>query len=118
MLLELLALDCFNGNSLAEELGVHFKVLSRRKKDGAFTRANFIAVRRLHELHVLGKADGVIASDETYNRIVDAAVARYRDALREQITLKFGNKFKAATISRIHRIIDGTKIPKAEQHDA
>ena len=46
--LELLALPMFNGNRLAAALNVDYRVLSRHKKDGAFSKVNFLNLAELH----------------------------------------------------------------------
>ncbi len=108
MLCELLALPKFNGNKLAEKLQVNYHVLSRHKKDGAFSKANFLRLKELYRLYAQKDCSAIAISQEEKEAIELAAVDAYKKALKTRIEDRFGRKFKSATIRNITKHIDAT----------
>ncbi len=115
MLHQLLSLSQFNGNRLAEALGVHFQVLSRRKKDGAFSKANYHRLQQLYRQHVLNDNSAIFLSQAEHRAIEQAAVDAYKKAMKARITETFCQKFKEGTIMHILRLIDSTQTIAASQ---
>lgn len=94
MIRDLLSLKEFNGKRLAATLGIHHKVLSRRKKDGACSVANYRELTRIHEYYFLHKAAEQTASSVETGKAATDAVDAYRAYILKRICNELGDRLR------------------------
>ena len=92
MIRDLLSLKEFNGKRLAASLGMQPKVLSRRKKDGACSVANYRELTRIHEYYFLHKAAEQTASSVETGKAASDAVDAYRAYILKRICSELGDR--------------------------
>jgi len=104
----------FNGNKLAAALEVLPITLSRRKRDGRLSPANFRALERLHRHYILQDFSDISKEDRLAIEL--AAVSAYRAELKTRIN-ELSRSVPVDTLATLCKIIDEIQVSTEDKQN-